>query len=147
MFHHSKHSARKTSQFTASVQKTKKKKIFPRFVCFSAFQVQVLRNAGEEVTLTVSFLKKTPAFLKLPLCEDCTCENPLIHPGIRSKYIITITAVENNWPRVFIAGGVFFSCLELVALETINLSRLERNKEKYAQLLLHLFWTSCLVKH
>ncbi|XP_046883580.1 gamma-1-syntrophin [Hypomesus transpacificus] len=35
--------------------------------------VQVLRNAGEEVTLTVSFLKKTPAFLKLPLCEDCTC--------------------------------------------------------------------------
>uniref|UniRef100_A0A3Q2PE64 Syntrophin gamma 1 n=1 Tax=Fundulus heteroclitus TaxID=8078 RepID=A0A3Q2PE64_FUNHE len=34
--------------------------------------VQVLRNAGEEVTLTVSFLKKTPAFLKLPLCEDCT---------------------------------------------------------------------------
>ncbi|KAK7945516.1 hypothetical protein WMY93_001244 [Mugilogobius chulae] len=28
--------------------------------------VQVLRNAGEEVTLTVSFLKKTPAFLKLP---------------------------------------------------------------------------------
>lgn len=75
---------------------------------FFTFQVQVLRNAGEEVTLTVSFLKKTPAFLKLPLCEDCTCENPLIHPGIRSKYIITITAVENNWPRVFIAGGVFF---------------------------------------
>lgn len=32
-----------------------------------------MRNAGEEVTLTVSFLKKTPAFLKLPLCEDCTC--------------------------------------------------------------------------
>lgn len=39
-------------------------------------QVQVLRNAGEEVTLTVSFLKKTPAFLKLPLCEDCTCKKP-----------------------------------------------------------------------
>lgn len=39
-----------------------------------ALQVQVLRNAGEEVTLTVSFLKKTPAFLKLPLCEDCTCK-------------------------------------------------------------------------
>ncbi|TNM98554.1 hypothetical protein fugu_014800 [Takifugu bimaculatus] len=37
--------------------------------------VQVLRNAGEEVTLTVSFLKKTPAFLKLPLCEDCTCKS------------------------------------------------------------------------
>lgn len=107
MFHHSKQSARKTSQFTAPVKKTQKN-IFPRFVCFFAFQVQVLRNAGEEVTLTVSFLKKTPAFLKLPLCEDCTCENPLIHPGIRSKYIITITTVENNWPRVFIAGGVFF---------------------------------------
>ncbi|TMS09983.1 Gamma-1-syntrophin [Larimichthys crocea] len=39
--------------------------------------VQVLRNAGEEVTLTVSFLKKTPAFLKLPLCEDCTCKKAL----------------------------------------------------------------------
>lgn len=38
-------------------------------------QVQVLRNAGEEVTLTVSFLKKTPAFLKLPLGEDCTCKD------------------------------------------------------------------------
>uniref|UniRef100_A0A3Q4GYQ6 Gamma-1-syntrophin n=1 Tax=Neolamprologus brichardi TaxID=32507 RepID=A0A3Q4GYQ6_NEOBR len=62
--------------------------------------VQVLRNAGEEVTLTVSFLKKTPAFLKLPLCEDCTCENPLIHPGIRSKYIITITDTLScsSWP-------------------------------------------------
>ncbi|XP_045254164.2 gamma-1-syntrophin isoform X3 [Macaca fascicularis] len=33
--------------------------------------VQVLRNAGEEVTLTVSFLKRAPAFLKLPLNEDC----------------------------------------------------------------------------
>lgn len=38
------------------------------------FQVQVLRNAGEEVTLTVSFLKRAPAFLKLPLNEDCTCK-------------------------------------------------------------------------
>lgn len=44
--------------------------------CCLALQVQVLRNAGEEVTLTVSFLKKTPAFLKLPLCEDCTCKQP-----------------------------------------------------------------------
>lgn len=38
------------------------------------FQVQVLRNAGEEVTLTVSFLKRAPAFLKLPLNEDCACK-------------------------------------------------------------------------
>lgn len=37
-------------------------------------QVQVLRNAGEEVTLTVSFLKRAPAFLKLPLNEDCACK-------------------------------------------------------------------------
>ncbi|CAH6777353.1 Sntg1 [Phodopus roborovskii] len=36
--------------------------------------VQVLRNAGEEVTLTVSFLKRAPAFLKLPLNEDCACQ-------------------------------------------------------------------------
>lgn len=41
------------------------------------FQVQVLRNAGEEVTLTVSFLKRAPAFLKLPLNEDCACK-PLL---------------------------------------------------------------------
>lgn len=40
-------------------------------------QVQVLRNAGEEVTLTVSFLKRAPAFLKLPLNEDCACK-PLL---------------------------------------------------------------------
>ncbi|KAL6085260.1 hypothetical protein STEG23_000369, partial [Scotinomys teguina] len=33
--------------------------------------VQVLRNAGEEVTLRVSFLKRAPAFLKLPMNEDC----------------------------------------------------------------------------
>lgn len=38
-------------------------------------QVQVLRNAGEEVTLTVSFLKRAPAFLKLPLNEDCACKH------------------------------------------------------------------------
>ncbi|XP_052451349.1 gamma-1-syntrophin isoform X1 [Carassius gibelio] len=41
--------------------------------------VQVLRNAGEEVTLTVSFLKRTPAFLKLPLCEDCLCTSGIGH--------------------------------------------------------------------
>ena len=41
------------------------------------FQVQVLRNVGEEVTLTVSFLKRAPAFLKLPLNEDCACK-PLL---------------------------------------------------------------------
>ncbi|XP_045550149.1 gamma-1-syntrophin [Salmo salar] len=57
--------------------------------------VQVLRNAGEEVTLTVSFLKKTPAFLKLPLCEDCTCvpsdqssgtSSPLCDSGLHLNY-------------------------------------------------------------
>uniref|UniRef100_UPI00358FB234 gamma-1-syntrophin-like n=1 Tax=Myxine glutinosa TaxID=7769 RepID=UPI00358FB234 len=32
--------------------------------------VQVLRNAGDEVTLTVIYLKKIPAFLKLPLIEE-----------------------------------------------------------------------------
>ena len=54
-----------------------KKKLFQAsYINFPQPQVQVLRNAGEEVTLTVSFLKKTPAFLKLPLCEDCTCKEP-----------------------------------------------------------------------
>uniref|UniRef100_A0A3B1J2Y6 Syntrophin gamma 1 n=1 Tax=Astyanax mexicanus TaxID=7994 RepID=A0A3B1J2Y6_ASTMX len=57
--------------------------------------VQVLRNAGEEVTLTVSFLKRTPAFLKLPLCEDCTCvpsdqssgtSSPLCDSGLHLNY-------------------------------------------------------------
>uniref|UniRef100_A0A8C1WBE1 Syntrophin, gamma 1 n=1 Tax=Cyprinus carpio TaxID=7962 RepID=A0A8C1WBE1_CYPCA len=57
--------------------------------------VQVLRNAGEEVTLTVSFLKRTPAFLKLPLCEDCSCipsdqssgtSSPLCDSGLHLNY-------------------------------------------------------------
>ncbi|XP_057178553.1 gamma-1-syntrophin isoform X2 [Triplophysa rosa] len=57
--------------------------------------VQVLRNAGEEVTLTVSFLKRTPAFLKLPLCEDCLCipsdhssgtSSPLCDSGLHLNY-------------------------------------------------------------
>ncbi|KAJ7409505.1 hypothetical protein WISP_114049 [Willisornis vidua] len=54
-----------------------KEDIFPAelsgllFIGDAILQVQVLRNAGEEVTLTVSFLKRAPAFLKLPLNEDC----------------------------------------------------------------------------
>ncbi|KAJ8358101.1 hypothetical protein AAFF_G00034030 [Aldrovandia affinis] len=30
-------------------------------------QVQLLRNAGDEVTITVQFLREAPSFLKLPL--------------------------------------------------------------------------------
>lgn len=67
MFHHSTQSAENT------VYSSRCKNIPAFFIS----QVQVLRNAGEEVTLTVSFLKKTPAFLKLPLCEDCTCKKAL----------------------------------------------------------------------
>ncbi|XP_039381285.1 gamma-1-syntrophin isoform X3 [Mauremys reevesii] len=57
--------------------------------------VQVLRNAGEEVTLTVSFLKRAPAFLKLPLNEDCACvpsdqssgtSSPLCDSGLHLNY-------------------------------------------------------------
>uniref|UniRef100_A0A4W4FEF7 PDZ domain-containing protein n=1 Tax=Electrophorus electricus TaxID=8005 RepID=A0A4W4FEF7_ELEEL len=57
--------------------------------------VQVLRNAGEEVTLTVSFLKRMPAFLKLPFSEDCTCvpsdqssgtSSPLCDSGLHLNY-------------------------------------------------------------
>uniref|UniRef100_H2SUG5 Syntrophin gamma 1 n=1 Tax=Takifugu rubripes TaxID=31033 RepID=H2SUG5_TAKRU len=72
-------------------------------------QVQVLRNAGEEVTLTVSFLKKTPAFLKLPLCEDCTCipsdqssgtSSPLCDSGLHLNYHPnnTDTLSCSSWP-------------------------------------------------
>uniref|UniRef100_A0A8C4Q6S0 Syntrophin, gamma 2 n=1 Tax=Eptatretus burgeri TaxID=7764 RepID=A0A8C4Q6S0_EPTBU len=39
-------------------------------IVFLLSQVQVLRNAGDEVTLTVIYLKKIPAFLKLPLIEE-----------------------------------------------------------------------------
>lgn len=52
-------------------------KFISRCLPIFLFQVQVLRNAGEEVTLTVSFLKRAPAFLKLPLNEDCACK-PLL---------------------------------------------------------------------
>uniref|UniRef100_A0A665X0W7 Syntrophin, gamma 1 n=1 Tax=Echeneis naucrates TaxID=173247 RepID=A0A665X0W7_ECHNA len=71
--------------------------------------VQVLRNAGEEVTLTVSFLKKTPAFLKLPLSEDCTCipsdqssgtSSPLCDSGLHLNYHPnnTDTLSCSSWP-------------------------------------------------
>ncbi|KAJ8012197.1 hypothetical protein DPEC_G00066170 [Dallia pectoralis] len=71
--------------------------------------VQVLRNAGEEVTLTVSFLKKTPAFLKLPLFEDCTCvpsdqssgtSSPLCDSGLHLNYHPnnTDTLSCSSWP-------------------------------------------------
>ncbi|TRY60615.1 hypothetical protein DNTS_007574 [Danionella cerebrum] len=65
------------------------------FIGDGILQVQVLRNAGEEVTLTVSFLKRTPAFLKLPLCEDCSCvpsdqssgtSSPLCDSGLHLNY-------------------------------------------------------------
>uniref|UniRef100_A0A8C3B2P3 Gamma-1-syntrophin n=1 Tax=Cyclopterus lumpus TaxID=8103 RepID=A0A8C3B2P3_CYCLU len=70
--------------------------------------VQVLRNAGEEVTLNVSFLKKTPAFLKLPVCEDCTCipsdqssgtSSPLCDSGLHLNYHPnTDTLSCSSWP-------------------------------------------------
>ncbi|GLD71994.1 gamma-1-syntrophin [Lates japonicus] len=71
--------------------------------------VQVLRNADVEVTLTVSFLKKTPAFLKLPLCEDCTCipsdqssgtSSPLCDSGLHLNYHPnnTDTLSCSSWP-------------------------------------------------
>ncbi|XP_061652749.1 gamma-1-syntrophin isoform X3 [Phyllopteryx taeniolatus] len=71
--------------------------------------VQVLRNAGEEVTLTVSFLKKTPAFLKLPLSEDCMCipsdqssgtSSPLCDSGLHLNYHPnnTDTLSCSSWP-------------------------------------------------
>ncbi|TWW73826.1 Gamma-1-syntrophin [Takifugu flavidus] len=79
------------------------------FIGDGILQVQVLRNAGEEVTLTVSFLKKTPAFLKLPLCEDCTCipsdqssgtSSPLCDSGLHLNYHPnnTDTLSCSSWP-------------------------------------------------
>uniref|UniRef100_A0A8C7AF54 Syntrophin gamma 1 n=1 Tax=Neovison vison TaxID=452646 RepID=A0A8C7AF54_NEOVI len=71
--------------------------------------VQVLRNAGEEVTLTVSFLKRSPAFLKLPLNEDCACapsdqssgtSSPLCDSGLHLNYHPnnTDTLSCSSWP-------------------------------------------------
>ncbi|XP_037659366.1 gamma-1-syntrophin isoform X2 [Choloepus didactylus] len=71
--------------------------------------VQVLRNAGEEVTLTVSFLKRSPAFLKLPLNEDCACapsdqssgtSSPLCDSGLHLNYHPTNpdTLSCSSWP-------------------------------------------------
>uniref|UniRef100_A0A8D0BY12 Gamma-1-syntrophin n=1 Tax=Salvator merianae TaxID=96440 RepID=A0A8D0BY12_SALMN len=71
--------------------------------------VQVLRNAGEEVTLTVSFLKRAPAFLKLPLNEDCACipsdqssgtSSPLCDSGLHLNYHPTNTDTLScsSWP-------------------------------------------------
>uniref|UniRef100_A0A673V6L4 Syntrophin gamma 1 n=1 Tax=Suricata suricatta TaxID=37032 RepID=A0A673V6L4_SURSU len=72
-------------------------------------EVQVLRNAGEEVTLTVSFLKRAPAFLKLPLNEDCACapsdqssgtSSPLCDSGLHLNYHPnnTDTLSCSSWP-------------------------------------------------
>ncbi|XP_029325801.1 gamma-1-syntrophin isoform X7 [Mus caroli] len=71
--------------------------------------VQVLRNAGEEVTLTVSFLKRAPAFLKLPVNEDCACapsdqssgtSSPLCDSGLHLNYHPnnTIKKINRNFP-------------------------------------------------
>uniref|UniRef100_A0A2K6SKV1 Syntrophin gamma 1 n=1 Tax=Saimiri boliviensis boliviensis TaxID=39432 RepID=A0A2K6SKV1_SAIBB len=71
--------------------------------------VQVLRNAGEEVNLTVSFLKRAPAFLKLPLNEDCACapsdqssgtSSPLCDSGLHLNYHPnnTDTLSCSSWP-------------------------------------------------
>ncbi|XP_074174528.1 gamma-1-syntrophin isoform X5 [Rhinolophus sinicus] len=71
--------------------------------------VQVLRNAGEEVTLTVSFIKRAPAFLKLPLNEDCACapsnessgtSSPLCDSGLHLNYHPnnTDTLSCSSWP-------------------------------------------------
>uniref|UniRef100_A0A4X2K9V4 Syntrophin gamma 1 n=1 Tax=Vombatus ursinus TaxID=29139 RepID=A0A4X2K9V4_VOMUR len=71
--------------------------------------VQVLRNAGEEVTLTVSFLKRAPAFLKLLLNEDCACapsdqssgtSSPLCDSGLHLNYHPTNTDTLScsSWP-------------------------------------------------
>ncbi|XP_075406789.1 gamma-1-syntrophin isoform X2 [Tenrec ecaudatus] len=71
--------------------------------------VQVLRNAGEEVTLTVSFLKRAPAFLKLLLTEDCACapsdqgsgtSSPLCDSGLHLNYHPnnTDTLSCSSWP-------------------------------------------------
>ncbi|XP_075823219.1 gamma-1-syntrophin isoform X2 [Microtus pennsylvanicus] len=79
------------------------------FIGDAILQVQVLRNAGEEVTLTVSFLKRAPAFLKLPLNEDCACapsdqssgtSSPLCDSGLHLNYHPnnTDTLSCSSWP-------------------------------------------------
>ncbi|KAG8570865.1 hypothetical protein GDO81_011452 [Engystomops pustulosus] len=123
--------------------------------------VQVLRNAGEEVTLTVSFLKRAPAFLKLPLNEDCTCapsdqssgtSSPLCDSGLHLNYhpnntnAFQITAVDG------VCSGIIQclsadDCIEWLQSISTNISNLTKHNIKKInrnfpvnQQIIHMGW-------
>nr|XP_011763723.1 gamma-1-syntrophin [Macaca nemestrina] len=90
--------------------------------------VQVLRNAGEEVTLTVSFLKRAPAFLKLPLNEDCACapsdqssgtSSPLCDSGLHLNYHPnnTLNLCRQNAFQVIAVDGVCSGIIQSLSAE------------------------------
>uniref|UniRef100_A0A286X783 Syntrophin gamma 1 n=1 Tax=Cavia porcellus TaxID=10141 RepID=A0A286X783_CAVPO len=90
--------------------------------------VQVLRNAGEEVTLTVSFLKRAPAFLKLPLNEDCACapsdqssgtSSPLCDSGLHLNYHPnnTVRQPRQNAFQVTAVDGVCSGIIQCLSTE------------------------------
>ncbi|XP_006860148.1 PREDICTED: gamma-1-syntrophin-like [Chrysochloris asiatica] len=87
--------------------------------------VQVLRNAGEEVTLTVSFLKRAPAFLKLILNEDCACapsdqssgtSSPLCDSGLHLNYHPNNTCRQNAF-QVTAVDGVCSGIIQCLSAE------------------------------
>lgn len=49
---------------------TQLNKVIVIMMSVSLMQVHLLRTAGDEVTITVRYLREAPAFLKLPLGED-----------------------------------------------------------------------------
>lgn len=106
-------------------------KFISRCLPLFLFQVQVLRNAGEEVTLTVSFLKRAPAFLKLPLNEDCACK-PLLHdkePSIQYPWILAaseLLCIEGDWQQLLQSALV--SKYELILLPGLVLTLTSREK-------------------
>nr|XP_023419214.1 gamma-1-syntrophin [Cavia porcellus] len=102
--------------------------------------VQVLRNAGEEVTLTVSFLKRAPAFLKLPLNEDCACapsdqssgtSSPLCDSGLHLNYhpnntnAFQVTAVDGVCSGIIqcLSTEDSFDWLQAIATNISNLTK------------------------
>uniref|UniRef100_A0A2K6DEG8 Gamma-1-syntrophin n=1 Tax=Macaca nemestrina TaxID=9545 RepID=A0A2K6DEG8_MACNE len=107
--------------------------------------VQVLRNAGEEVTLTVSFLKRAPAFLKLPLNEDCACapsdqssgtSSPLCDSGLHLNYHPNNT--QNAFQVIAVDGvcsGIIQSlsaedCVDWLQAIATNISNLTKHNIK-----------------
>lgn len=109
------------------------------------FQVQVLRNAGEEVTLTVSFLKRAPAFLKLPLNEDCACK-PLLSSQKKTLFsgheclkLAKLLCIEGDLQNLF--WSALLPEYELLILPGLVVTF--TSSKKLLSLLIHTSQTPC----